>query len=166
MQIRVVLSISLGLACQAQRQAGPERPTRPAPRAQVIEHGPPRTIDDTGALAAGYTVVDFSDDFAPFLFAEHALPSGEVVTSHYRRTFVGMANDRLDGDGQPLAPGSKNYLELYGSFLTLRVAGPFSRGRGEELSTRRQPGRARSGGLQPRAPGPQHHRRAGTAPGL
>ena len=87
----------------------------------LADRGQTRAMDAGQAAAAGYTLVNLSDDFAPFLFAEHALPDGQVRSSHYRRTFVGLANDRLDGDGQPLAAGSKNYLEIYGIFPSFSV---------------------------------------------
>ena len=62
-----------------------------------------------------------SDDFTPFLFVEHAGPDGRPVPNSYRRTFVGLANDRLNGDGQPLPAGHENHLELYGIFPSFSV---------------------------------------------
>src|SRR4029079_2637796 len=34
--------------------------------------------------------------------------------ARYRAVFTALAADRGDGDGQPLAAGERNYLELYG----------------------------------------------------
>ncbi|HXU07077.1 MAG TPA: hypothetical protein VN903_39260, partial [Polyangia bacterium] len=41
--------------------------------------------------------------------------------NRYRRIFLGLANDQLDEDGEPLEPGAKNYLELYGIPPSLSV---------------------------------------------
>jgi hypothetical protein len=73
------------------------------------------------ALAEGYTLVDLSDDWMPYLFEELHDPNGQPLLNRYRRVFVGLANDELDGDGEPLDPGEKNYLELYGIFPSMRV---------------------------------------------
>lgn len=97
----------------------------PAPerRALVVEDGRERWIDTATAEAAGYTVIELRDGWTPFIFAEHQGPEGQPLHSRYRRVFVGLANDELDEDGQPLPEGEKNHLELYGippSFSVLR----------------------------------------------
>ena len=43
------------------------------------------------------------------------------MPNRYRAVFVGLANDRTDGDGQALPPGERNYLELYGIPPSLSV---------------------------------------------
>jgi hypothetical protein len=43
------------------------------------------------------------------------------LPNRYRAVFVGLANDRSDGDGEPLPPGERNYLELYGVPPSLSV---------------------------------------------
>src|SRR5262245_58622608 len=63
-----------------------------------------RQVDADAARARGLTVVDLSDDWAP------AVLDG----AGYRSVFTALAADRGDGDGQPLAAGERNYLELYG----------------------------------------------------
>ena len=50
-------------------------------------------------------VVDLSDGWAPAVLDD---------VDRYRAVFTGLATDRSDGDGQPLAAGQRNYLELYG----------------------------------------------------
>jgi hypothetical protein len=80
-----------------------------------------RWLSGAQAQAAGYTLVDFSDDWTPFLFRELRTEAGELLLNRYRRVFIGLANDELDGDGTPLTPGTKNYLELYGIFPSLSV---------------------------------------------
>ncbi len=134
----VLLSLSVG-ACQAFRQAGPGltpppwSSTRltafgPGARALVIERSSnggetERWLDAGAAQDQGYTLIDLSDDFTPVIFAHHKDADGRLQANTYRTTFLGLANDRLDGDGQPLAAGSENYLELYGIFPSLSVIG-------------------------------------------
>ncbi len=102
------------------------RPDLPPERRALIVLGPPdrpeeRWIDAAAAEAAGYTLVDLSDDWTPTIFAEHVGPDEQVLHNRYRRIFIGLANDQLDEDGAPLPPGRKNYLELYGIFPSLSV---------------------------------------------
>jgi hypothetical protein len=99
----------------------PEQPPPPATRVLLVDNGQETWTTAEKATAAGYTLVDLSDDWTPFLFAEHHTPTGEPLPNRYRRVFVGLANDQLDEDGQPLEPHEKNYLELYGVFPSLSV---------------------------------------------
>ena len=126
----------------------------------MVDNGQEKWIDASTAEAAGYTLIDLSDDFTPFIFAEQMDAEGKVMPNRYRRVFLGLANDQVDEDGQPLAPGEKNYLELYGIFPSLSVLRkPVHGGRRADLPGREQPGRAGGGadrGLHPargRAPG-------------
>ncbi|HSZ83417.1 MAG TPA: hypothetical protein VLA14_14105, partial [Polyangia bacterium] len=90
-------------------------------RVLTIEGGQERWTDAQAAVAAGYTIVDLSDDWTPYIFAPQAGPDGQPLLNRYRRIFIGLANDQLDEDGEPLAPGEKNYLELYGIFPSMSV---------------------------------------------
>jgi hypothetical protein len=104
--------------------AGPAPPTEapaPAERALTVENGQEKWIDAAQAEAAGYTLVDLSDDWTPFIFAPQISPSGQPLNNRYRRVFIGLGNDQLDEDGQRLPPGIKNYLELYGIFPSFSV---------------------------------------------
>jgi hypothetical protein len=78
-------------------------------------------ITAQAALAQGYTLLDLSDDWTPYIFAEQLDAAGQHLPNRYRRVFIGLANDQLDGDGEPLEPGEKNYLELYGISPSLSV---------------------------------------------
>jgi len=92
-------------------------------QAFVVHDGKESWVDADAAARSGYTIIDFSDDWTPFIFAEQRAPDGTVLHNRYRRVFLGLANDTLDEDGEPLAAGEKNYLELYGippSFGILR----------------------------------------------
>ena len=93
-------------------------------QAFVVHDGKESWIDAEAAARSGYTIIDFSDDWTPFIFAEQSGPDGIVMHNRYRRVFLGLANDTLDEDGEPLPAGEKNYLELYGippSFGVLRA---------------------------------------------
>src|SRR5215213_4172712 len=96
----MAVALVLMAGCQAQRQAGQDAPRSPAPggpapgapgpgpggqvaapgapaeqpqpqeRALVIENGQEKWIDAGTAQASGYTLIDLSDDFTPYIFAE------------------------------------------------------------------------------------------------
>jgi hypothetical protein len=80
-----------------------------------------RFVDRAAAKAHGLALVDLSDGWAPSLFADGVAPDGGVLQNRYRATFVGLANDRTDGDGQPLREGERNFLEPYGIPPSLSV---------------------------------------------
>ena len=112
-------------------EAPPDAIAHPAPaaaeatreQALVVHDGHETWTDAEAAARSGYTLVDLSDDWTPYIFAEPKAPDGTVLRDRYRRVFVGLANDTLDEDGKPLPPGAQNYLELYGippSFTILR----------------------------------------------
>jgi hypothetical protein len=101
-------------------------PTAPGEQILIIVDGPggekqERWMPAEEARAAGYTLIDLGNDWTPYIFEPLESPDGQALPNRYRRVFIGLANDELDGDGQPLIPGSKNYLELYGIFPSLAV---------------------------------------------
>jgi hypothetical protein len=92
-------------------------------QAFVVHDGKESWVDADAAARSGYTIIDFSNDWTPFIFAEQRGADGTVLHNRYRRVFIGLANDTLDEDGEALPAGEKNYLELYGvppSFGVLR----------------------------------------------
>jgi hypothetical protein len=93
----------------------------PQRRAIQVVHGQERVVDVDLARRRGLTIVDLSDGWAPILFADGETASGTLLPNRYRAIFVGLANDETDGDGQPLRPGQKNHLELYGIPPSLSV---------------------------------------------
>jgi len=93
----------------------------PDQRALIIINGAERWVHAAAVESAGYTLIDLRDDWTPSIFDEEHAPDGTPLHNRYRRVFIGLANDQLDGDGQPLPPGTKNYLELYGVFPSLSV---------------------------------------------
>jgi hypothetical protein len=90
-------------------------------RAIQFSKGKEHMVDAEIARARGLVVVDLSDDWAPFLFRDAHAPDGTLLVNRYRSVFVGLANDRTDGDGRALEPGEKNLLELYGIPPSLSV---------------------------------------------
>jgi len=78
-------------------------------------------VDAEQAVQRGLTLVDLSDGWAPFIFQDGKAADGALLPNRYRAVFVGLANDRTDGDGRPLPPGERNYLELYGIPPSLSV---------------------------------------------
>ncbi len=101
----------------------PEAPSGLAPerRALQVVAGRDRIVDADEARKRGLTIVDLSDDFAPYIFQDGKAANGAPLTNRYRSVFVGLANDRTDGDGEALPPGERNYLELYGVPPSLSV---------------------------------------------
>jgi hypothetical protein len=103
----------------SEEEALKPRPDLPPDKRAYVVMGPAdrpeeRPVDADAVEAAGYTLLDLGDDWTPYIFAEQTDPNGQPLPNRYRRIFLGLANDQLDEDGEPLQPGDKNYLELYG----------------------------------------------------
>ncbi|MFL5303857.1 MAG: hypothetical protein ACJ8F1_01535 [Polyangia bacterium] len=90
-------------------------------RAIQVVGGAERVVDAATARARGLTVVDLSDGWVPRVLADQPGPKGATLENPYRAIYSGLASDRGDGDGQPLATGERNYLDLYGIPPTLSV---------------------------------------------
>ena len=80
-----------------------------------------RTVDAEAARARGLTVVDLSDAWVPSVLGDHPGAKGATLVNPYHAIYTGLAADRADGDGQPLAAGERNYLEMYGIPPSLSV---------------------------------------------
>jgi hypothetical protein len=97
----------------------------PERRAIQVVGGAERTVDAEAARARGLTVVDLSDAWLPSVLDDHPGPQkGNATTTlvnPYHAIYLGLAADRTDGDGQPLAAGERNYLEMYGIPPSLSV---------------------------------------------
>ena len=97
-----------------------------------------RWIDAAAAVDAGYTLMDLRDDWTPYIFAEQHAPDGAPLPNRYRRVFIGLANDQLDSDGEPLRAGRE---ELPGAVRHLPVA--VGAARALRRRTRRRPATTR-----------------------
>jgi hypothetical protein len=113
--------IAPGHGAPANEGTPPAPPAAATGRVLTMAGGQERWMEAAAAEAAGYTIVDFSDDWTPYIFAPQTGPEGQPLENRYRRIFIGLANDQLDEDGEPLPTGDKNYLELYGIFPSLSV---------------------------------------------
>ena len=81
----------------------------------------PRELDIAQAEARGYTVVDLGDSWRPYIFTHQTPGVEDRSENRYAAHYIGLANDRIDHDGDPLAPHEHNYLELYGIPPSLSV---------------------------------------------
>ena len=133
-------------------------PRRRAPRPQPIAAAdalpalsdlPPerRAIQVVGS---GENPVDADAARAPWTGGRRSLGRLGAVGAGRARAiasvFTGLAADRSDGDGQPIAAGERNYLELYGIPPSLSVlAAPVPDRRAGRVRARVRPGRAARG---------------------
>ncbi|MEE2788656.1 MAG: hypothetical protein VX589_15035 [Myxococcota bacterium] len=98
----------------------PPDPLRPrddlAPDAQmrIIIDGQERIVERASAAEAGYIEIDLSDDWTPYIFKPFTDEAGAVRLNRYRSVFIGLANDKTDGDGRALPKNEKNFLEVFG----------------------------------------------------
>lgn len=94
----------------------------PAGAAFLVQPGQePRRVELGWAEAQGYTLVDLSDGWVPYIFSSKTPGRGDASANAYAERYVALAADRTDDDGDPLAAHEHNYLELYGIPPTLSV---------------------------------------------
>ena len=117
---------------------GPTTATAPAASARVLpklsqrEHpaghawifaagAEPQKQEIAQAEAAGYTLIDLGNGWVPYIFSEKTNDKEDLSANEYRQRYIGLANDRVDADGEPLDPHERNFLELYGIPPSLAV---------------------------------------------
>lgn len=94
----------------------------PAGHAWIVEPGAePRKQEIAQAEAAGYTVIDLGNSWVPYIFSEKTVGQDDRSANEYRQRYIGLANDRVDADGEKLDRHERNFLELYGIPPTLAV---------------------------------------------
>ena len=93
----------------------------PERRVHAYIKGVHRLMDIDEARSYGFTIVDLSDDWVPYIFWSQTPGSDENLPNDYADRFVDLANDRIDLDGGKLASWERNYLEVYGIPPTLSV---------------------------------------------
>lgn len=81
----------------------------------------PTKMDIGEAEARGYSVIDLSDDWVPYILSEKTAGADDESENLYRKTYVDLANNRVDHWGDALDEHDRNYLELYGIPSTLTV---------------------------------------------
>ena len=96
----------------------------PAGSAWVIDpegEEPPRTLPIGAAEARGYSIIDLSNDWTPYIFSAKTPGLPDEQANLYRDKYIGLANDRIDHWDGELREHEHNYLELYGIPPTLAV---------------------------------------------
>lgn len=96
---------------------------QPAGHAWVFE-GPgaePKRQEIAAVEAAGYTVIDLSNSWVPYIFSEKTVAVDDAQPNDYRKRYIDLANNRVDADGEALDKHERNFLELYGIPPTLQV---------------------------------------------
>ncbi|MEX1363524.1 MAG: hypothetical protein AB1Z98_10380 [Nannocystaceae bacterium] len=94
----------------------------PAGVAWVFADGEePQSMPIGAAEARGYTVIDLSNDWTPYIFSNKTPGLDDEHPNLYRDKYVGLANDRIDTWDDELEAHEHNYLELYGIPPSLAV---------------------------------------------
>jgi len=108
-------------------------PARPIAKGSLREHPAkvawafdgdpkaPKSIELDRAEEDGYTLIDLSDGWTPYIFSEKTPGLDDTKLNRYRKTYLGLASDTVDSEGDPLRPWNHNYLELYGISPSLSV---------------------------------------------
>jgi hypothetical protein len=84
------------------------------------EHEPTK-MNIGEAEARGYAIIDLGNSWVPYIFSDKTAGIDDTLENLYAKTYVGLANDRIDHWGDELAAHDHNYLELYGIPPTLEV---------------------------------------------
>lgn len=81
----------------------------------------PKAIPIGVAEARGYSIIDLSNDWTPYIFSNKTAGAEDGKDNLYRQKYIGLANDQIDHYGDTLRPHEHNYLELYGIPPSLAV---------------------------------------------
>ncbi|HWB75628.1 MAG TPA: hypothetical protein VG755_11755 [Nannocystaceae bacterium] len=114
-----------GATAQGQLDAGPVTKTslreHASGHAWAFENGEAKRIELERAEAQGYTIVDLSDAWTPYIFTEKTPGQDDSKPNEYRTRYQGLASDAVDQWGEKLDADEHNYLELYGIPPSLSV---------------------------------------------
>jgi hypothetical protein len=99
---------------EAKTLVPPEPTIPPEKRILIVENGKEAYITETEALSRGFDIIDFRDQWTPYIFKTHQSPEGEPLEHSYREVFVNLANDTGDNEGQPISDEEYNFLEVFG----------------------------------------------------
>ncbi|MBU1239671.1 L,D-transpeptidase, partial [Myxococcota bacterium] len=95
----------------------PEDPKiAPGERVYVASQGKLDIKREADARALGYSIIDLSDEFVPFIFSD-----GPDKPNRYKGTYINIANDLTDEEGNKLGDKEHNYVELFGIPPSLSV---------------------------------------------
>jgi len=78
------------------------------------QEGGPKKLPVGVAEARGYSIIDLSSSWTPYIFSDKTPGLDDTKPNLYREKYVGLANDRVDHYGDPMRDHEHNYLELYG----------------------------------------------------
>ncbi len=81
----------------------------------------PKAIPIGAAEARGYSIIDLSNQWTPYIFTDKTAGLDDTRPNLYREKYIGLANDRIDHYGDDLGEHEHNYLELYGIPPSLTV---------------------------------------------
>lgn len=103
----------------AQRDPGPitKGSMREHPAAEAYVFGseqqgkPAKKITLDSAEARGLTVIDLGNDWVPYIFSEKTAGVEDHTVNDYRARYIGLANNRVDDDGEKLRAHERNFLE-------------------------------------------------------
>jgi hypothetical protein len=120
----------------------------PAGQTYAYDKGVAKPMPIADAQAAGLLDINLADDWAPFILQDtggRGEKPEDAKPNAYRETFVGLANDRLDEDGDPARPGNRNYLDVFGippsmSVLLARVEADMTDAREDCIDAVDRPG--------------------------
>ncbi|MCA9705910.1 MAG: hypothetical protein KDK70_08695 [Myxococcales bacterium] len=83
--------------------------------------GGPRKLPIGAAEARGYSIIDLSNGWTPYIFSDKTPGLDDAKENLYRGKYIGLANDRVDHYDDGLREHEHNYLELYGIPPSLAV---------------------------------------------
>lgn len=107
-------------AGQPARLTPPEQ-IAPERRVWAYLDGQRRAMDIDQARSLGFTIVDLSDDWVPYIFWSQTPGQEDFKPNRYQEDYVALANDRINVDGARLRRGKHNYLEVWGIPPSLSV---------------------------------------------
>lgn len=93
----------------------------PLERVLIVVDGQERYIRESEAIALGYDIISFQDQWTPYIFTTKTDAEGAQLEHSYREVFVGLANDTGDNEGQPIDENEYNFLEVFGIPPSLSV---------------------------------------------
>ena len=80
-----------------------------------------RKVDAAAAALHGYLVLDLGEAWTPYLFTEAEDGEGNLLTNHYRKTYLQLARGEWPKNHHGERAERDKYLELYGIMPTLSV---------------------------------------------
>ena len=93
----------------------------PEDRVFLYQEGKVEVVNTETAEKRGFSVINLSDHFTPYLFSERTPGKLDFKPNNYQRIYKGVADDRIDEEGRRLGKDQHNFVELFGIPPTLSV---------------------------------------------